>query len=96
VALLLASMPRTARAQGDEPSPREYYVGTSEDADLEHARSGALRNLVSQIQVFVSSSFRETLSERNEKLDQATLSTTIARSSIVLKDVGERITRTSN
>lgn len=70
-----------------------YYTGSAEAADLETARLRAYQNLVQQIQVFVSSTLRRTLSERNASVTDSSSASTVAMSLVTLRDVEEESLR---
>ena len=80
--------------QAQSISPRTHYIGTAESSALDAAREAALRAMVEQIQVFVSSTFSSGLQEHNATIDRSAMARTVARSMITLRDVQESVTRT--
>lgn len=76
-------------SQNKPLSDVEYYVGVSEGMDLAKVRSDAYHSLVQQIQVFVTSEIRTSKRESGQFSIDSTSLNTIARSSIILTDVGE-------
>lgn len=88
---LLLGVSTLAFSQESAISPNEIYRGVGVDKNLEHARSFALKNLVEQIQVFISSSMFTSVSESNGRLTDSAALNTIARSSMLLTDVRESV-----
>jgi hypothetical protein len=74
-----------------QEAPNAFYIGRGEHASLDAARSRAYANMVEQIQVLVSSSLRTTTSEHDSTLFNSADQSTLSFSSIVLRDVQERV-----
>ncbi|MBS4029146.1 MAG: LPP20 family lipoprotein [Ignavibacteriales bacterium] len=74
----------------------EYYTGISQNIDVEKAKQDALKNMLEQIQVFVSSSVKRKLQETNTTLTDTTSVEVIAKSSMQLQEVQEEITKDAN
>jgi hypothetical protein len=80
-----------AEAQSQKYPHAQFYVGTAEAVDVETARLRAYQNLVQQIQVFVSSTLRRTLTENNASVSDSSSATTITTSLLTLRDVEEEV-----
>jgi len=85
--LLIFLIPLKTISQQDNT----YYTGVASNADLEKAKQDAMKSMLEQIQVFVSSSVKRKLSETNTALNETTSVEIIAKSSMQLQDVQEEI-----
>jgi hypothetical protein len=79
----------SARAQ--QLGSDEYYVGDGEGGNLESARAAAMMSLTQQIQVFISTSFEQRITDGSGHADVSAVAHTVAKSTIILSDVGERV-----
>jgi hypothetical protein len=80
-----------ASAQTFQDQTTLYYTGRGEGASLDVARARAYANMVEQIQVLVSSSLRTSTTEQDASVQRSTNQSTLSVSSIVLRDVQERV-----
>ncbi|MBI3193583.1 MAG: hypothetical protein HYZ34_03825 [Ignavibacteriae bacterium] len=71
----------------------ELYVGVGIHSDVDKARESATNNLLQQIQVFVSSTSTRIVQEENANLQDTFRIQTVARSSLMLRDVKETVTK---
>jgi hypothetical protein len=69
----------------------QYYHGIAVDKNVNEARTAAYNALIQQIQVVVSSNFKRNQSETNNSYTDETNISTVARSTMSLTDVTEKV-----
>jgi hypothetical protein len=70
-----------------------YCIGAAENADVEKAKQDAMKSMLEQIQVFVSSSVKRKIQETNTALNETTSVEVIAQTSMQLQEVQEEIVK---
>lgn len=97
ILLVLASILSVSALSQEEKSRwNAFYEGTGIAKDLESARQAAYNDLIQKIEVFISSSTQRLVTEEQGHFRDKTVQQVVARSSIVLKDVQEDLTKQSD